>query len=74
MVVVIHPWVTGNETSGYWQVFTQFLDRIENKNIDIVKTSELVEFYVEDEEGPENYLDVPGIVFSIPYSGDSILS
>ena len=56
MVVVIHPWITGNETTGYWQVFTQFLDRIENKNIDIVKTNELLEFYVEDEEESENYL------------------
>ncbi len=57
MVVVIHPWITGNETTGYWQAFIQFLDRIENKNIDIVKTSELLEFYIEDDE-PENYLDV----------------
>jgi|GEM_PF-3386709 len=56
MVVVIHPWITGNETTGYWQAFIQFLDRIENKNIDIVKTSELLEFYVLDDEEPENYL------------------
>lgn len=56
MVVVIHPWITGNETTGYWQAFIQFLDRIENKNIDIVKTSELLEFYVEEDEEPENYL------------------
>ena len=47
MVVVIHPWITGNETTGYWQAFTTFLDRIENKNIDIVKTSELLDFYIE---------------------------
>ncbi len=50
VVLVIHPWITGNETTGYWQVFTQFLDRIENKNIDIVKTEELLEFYVEKDE------------------------
>jgi len=62
MVVVIHPWITGNETTGYWQAFIQFLDRIENKNIDIVKTSELLEFYIKDDE-PENYLDVLWIVF-----------
>ena len=45
MVVVIHPWITGNETTGYWQAFTQFLDRVEDKNTDIVKTSELLDLY-----------------------------
>lgn len=67
MVVVIHPWITGNETTGYWQVFTQFLDRIENKNIDIVKTSELLEFYVENDEEPENYPEYADMaIFGIP--------
>ncbi len=51
-------WITGNETTGYWQAFTAFLDCIENKNIDIIKTSELLEFYIEDYKEPENYLDV----------------
>jgi peptidoglycan/xylan/chitin deacetylase (PgdA/CDA1 family) len=64
MVVVIHPWITGNETSGYWQAFTQFLNRIENKNIDIVTTGELVKYYVEEEEELENYMDMSGIAIS----------
>lgn len=50
MVVVLHPWVTGNETTEYWQVFNQFLDRLENEDMDIVTTSELVESYIEDEQ------------------------
>lgn len=67
MVVVIHPWITGNETTGYWQVFTAFLDRIENKNVDIVKTSELLEFYVADYEESGNYLEkVDMAIFGMP--------
>ncbi|PWB55630.1 MAG: hypothetical protein C3F06_02180 [Candidatus Methanoperedenaceae archaeon] len=63
MVVVIHPWITGNETTGYWQAFTAFLDRIENKNIEVVKTSELLDFYIGDYKEPENFLDLLWFAF-----------
>jgi len=48
MVVVLHPWITGNETTGYWQAFTQFLNYTEDKNISIVTTKELVDYYIEE--------------------------
>ena len=47
MVMVLHPWVTGNETNGYWQAFNQFLNYTENKNITVVSTKELVDYYGE---------------------------
>ena len=47
MVMVLHPWVTGNETTGYWQAFNQFLNYTENKNINVVSTKELVDYYGE---------------------------
>jgi peptidoglycan/xylan/chitin deacetylase (PgdA/CDA1 family) len=48
MVVVLHPWITGNETTGYWQAFTSFLNYTDNKKISIVQTDELLEYYIED--------------------------
>ncbi len=65
MVVVIHPWITGNESMGYWEAFTGFLNYTENKNMDIVKTNELLEFYIEDYEDADKYLYSSDIVFSI---------
>jgi peptidoglycan/xylan/chitin deacetylase (PgdA/CDA1 family) len=50
MVVVIHPWISGNETTGYWQAFTQFLNYTDNKNISIVTTCELLKYYTDNEE------------------------
>ncbi len=50
MVVVLHPWITGNETTGYWQAFTDFLNYTDTRNINIVQTDELVEYYIENEE------------------------
>ena len=47
MVMVLHPWITGNETTGYWQAFNQFLNYTENKNISVVSTKELVDYYGE---------------------------
>jgi len=49
MVMVLHPWITGNETTGYWQTFNQFLNYTENKNISVVSTKELVDHYNEIE-------------------------
>lgn len=64
MVVVIHPWITGNETTGYWQAFTQFLNYTDTRKISIVTTSELLEYYTEDEEKTstekEEGLKIPG--------------
>jgi peptidoglycan/xylan/chitin deacetylase (PgdA/CDA1 family) len=47
MVVVLNPWITGNETIGYWQAFTGFLNYTDNKNISVVSTKELVDYYNE---------------------------
>jgi peptidoglycan/xylan/chitin deacetylase (PgdA/CDA1 family) len=47
MVMVLHPWITGNETTGYWQSFNQFLNYTEDKNISVVSTKELVDYYGE---------------------------
>ncbi len=50
MVVVLHPWITGNETTGYWQAFTQFLNYTDTRKINIVPTDELLEYYIEKEK------------------------
>lgn len=50
--ILINFQVDRNETIGYWQFFTQLLDRIENKNIDIVKTVE------KDDHHAKHYSDV----------------
>jgi kynurenine formamidase/peptidoglycan/xylan/chitin deacetylase (PgdA/CDA1 family) len=43
MVVVLHPWITGNETTGYWQAFTQFLNYTDTKSLSEKYKNRIVE-------------------------------
>jgi peptidoglycan/xylan/chitin deacetylase (PgdA/CDA1 family) len=73
MVVVLHPWITGNETTGYWQAFTAFLNYTDTRNINIVQTDELLEYYIGNEEkgsegeGDEQVIDMEVLLPSNQY-------